>query len=101
LLSHVFLTTVQMRIILALFLNGEMGTASLLKKVRVSGKTWSRERGTLKALGLLASEKRRTLSSTRVKVTCNHRLTSRGEEIAGRILGISDSLTTGQSLQTA
>ena len=100
-LGHVILSAVQMRIILALSLNGEMGTASLLQEVRMSGKTWSRERTTLRNLGLLTSERRRILSSPRIKLVCHHRLTGRGEEVAGGILEISESLTSERIPQTA
>ena len=100
-LDHVILSAVQMRIILALFLNGEVGTVSLLQMVGMSGKTWSREREALTDLGLLTSERRRTLSSTRVKVVHHHYLTSKGEKIANRIVEISDSLTPERHPQTA
>jgi len=90
-----------MRIVLALFLNGEMGTASLLHEARVSGKTWSREMIILRNYGLLNSARRRILSSTRVKVVRHHRLTRRREEIAGKILEISDSLRSEPIPQTA
>ena len=100
-LNHIVLSAVQMRIVLTLFLNGEVGTASLLQKVGMSGKTWSREKETLTALGVLASERRKSLSSSRVKVVHHHRLTTKGETIAGRIVEISDSLTPERLSQTA
>lgn len=83
-----------MRIVLTLFLNGEIGTAALLREAGISGKTWSKEKEALRALGLLSSERRRIHSNVGVKAVHHHRLTPKGEEIATKIVGISNSLTS-------
>lgn len=91
-LDHVVMSAAQMRIVLTLFLDGEVGTAALLRRAGISGKTWSKQKGALTSLGLLTSERRRVVSNMRVKVVHHHRLTTKGEEVAARIAEISDSL---------
>lgn len=100
-IDQVLLTAVQSRILVVLLMReGGLGTASLLKLVGISGKTWSKERRRLENLGLLTTEEQRGFSKSGVRVMAYHRLTPKGIDIASGILEISNSLSSGESGKT-
>jgi predicted transcriptional regulator len=93
-ISEIVFTAVQSRILLALFLEGSIGTTSLLNSVGISGKTWSREREKLEASGLLTSREEKRFSRSGVKVVKSHELTEKGTQIARSIKEISNFMNS-------
>jgi DNA-binding MarR family transcriptional regulator len=91
-LEHIILTAVQARILLTMLIQDGMGTSALVKATRVSGSAWSKESKTLAQLGLLTSEEKKVISGKRVRRIKQHKLTSKGFEVAKSIQQISMTL---------
>ena len=77
-----------------------MGTASLVRAVRVSGKTWSKEKKRLQHLGFLTSLESKRFTKRGIKTVKLHCLTSKGIKVAKSVRDIADVLNSQTNEQT-
>jgi predicted transcriptional regulator len=96
LLEHLFLTAVQARIILTIFFQEGIGTASLVQSSRISGSAWAKQSRILAEYGVLASEEKKILIGKRMRKVRHYTLTAKGNQIARSIQEISHLLQNRQ-----
>jgi hypothetical protein len=88
-LDLVLLTAVQSRILLALMMDGSLGTASLLRAVGISGRTWAKEKRRLESLGLLTAVNEKKFTKHGIRNAKLHYLTNDGFKVASLVKEIS------------
>ena len=93
-MEHLLLTAVQARILLSLFLEGSLCSSSVLKKVGISGTSWSKERKFLAAQGLIFSVRKRELTDYGIAQKTEFELTKSGRLVSQHLLAISSVLST-------
>ena len=93
-IGHFVLTAVQSRILLSLFFDGALGSNSILKKVGISGTSWSKEKRFLIDCGLVNSVAKREMTEKGVLRRTEFTLTARGKLVTQNLLAISYSLSS-------
>lgn len=94
------LSAVQSRILLALLLEGSLGSSQILRVVGISGSSWAKEKRFLVSSGLLACRVSRELTERGVIRKLEFALTTRGKQVAQSLLIISDSIAHLKDTET-
>jgi hypothetical protein len=91
-LEQLVLSAVQSRILLALLLEGPLGSTSILSVVGISGSSWAKEKRFLVSSGLLECRVSREITEKGVVRKMEFLLTRRGRQVSQNLLVISSSI---------